>query len=279
MDALLPLTARLITREPLAPETALFNLVLVDHREYGPSGNNHLPGQFVMLSVPGVGEAPFSICHAPRPGSLELCIRRAGAVTNRLFDIPLTSRIGVRGPFGNGFPMHRLEGMDLLLMAGGLGLAPLRGVLQYVLKRRALYGRVILAYGMGRQSEALFKQDLALWMEDPSLIVRLAVEEPTPQDALLASTGHVGAALEGVEIDPVRTAAAICGPPAMYAPVSALLKARGFFPENIFFTFERRMECGVGHCGHCAIGCRATCVDGPVFSAWEARSLGEPLEV
>ena len=157
-------------------------------------------------------------------------------------------------------------------------MAPLRGVLQHALAHRERYGRVILAYGMRRQGEALFRDDLSHWLRDPSLEVRLAVEHPESDDPFPAESGHVGAALAGLETDPEGTAAVLCGPPVMYGPASKLLKGMGLYPENVYFTFERRMECGVGHCGHCAIGGRTTCVDGPVFSAWEARSLGESLE-
>ena len=279
MNALLPLTAHMIQRRELAPDVALLRLELEDPQAIGPSGDNHQPGQFVMLSVPGVGEAPFSICHAAHADNLELCIRRTGSVTRRLFELGENALLGLRGPFGNGFPMEEMAGRDVLLIAGGLGMAPLRSVLQHALRNRDSYGRLILVYGMGRQQEALFREDLEYWIDSPKLEVYLAVEHPLPNDFFPAEPGHVGMVLERLVLTADNTAAAICGPPVMYGPVAKVLRSKRLYPEQVFFSFERRMECGIGHCGHCAISCRSTCQDGPVFSAWEARSLGEPLEV
>ncbi|MBF0445162.1 MAG: FAD/NAD(P)-binding protein [Magnetococcales bacterium] len=279
MNVLLPLSAHMVHHRKLAQDVALFQLQLDDPFAIGPSGENHRPGQFVMLSVPGVGEAPFSICHAAHIDYLELCIRRTGSVTRRLFELGENTLVGLRGPFGNGFPMEKMVGKDVLLIAGGLGLAPLRSVLQYVLQHRESYGRLILVYGMGRQAEALFREDLEYWIDSTKLDVCLAVEHPAPKDLFPADTGHVGMVLERLELTADNTVAAICGPPVMYGPVAKILRSKRLYPENVFFSFERRMECGIGHCGHCAISCRSTCQDGPVFSAWEARSLGEPLEV
>lgn len=276
MDPLLPLPARLLSRTDLTGDTTLFRFT--PEAPGAPDGTNHHPGQFVMLSVAGVGEAPFSLCHAPRPGPLELCIRRVGSVTNRLFQLPPGSPVGIRGPYGRGFPWERIQHKDLILVAGGLGVAPLRGLLQWTLAHRREVGRVIMVYGMRRQREILFREELATLMANAGVEIYLAVEHPEPDDPFPAHVGPLSLPLERIPLEPARTVAACCGPPGMYGPVAALLKRRDLPPEQLFFSFERRMECGIGHCGHCAIAHRYTCVEGPVFSAWEARDLREVWE-
>ncbi|ABK43401.1 Oxidoreductase FAD-binding domain protein [Magnetococcus marinus MC-1] len=278
-DPLQPLTALLVAREDLTADTALFQLALADGRGVGPNGMNHKPGQFVMLSVLGAGEAPFSICHAAaQVPILQLCIRRVGRVTERLFELSPGSKVGLRGPYGNGFPLQRMEDHDVLLVAGGLGMAPLRSVLQGVLANRPRYHRVMLAYGFRNPQEMLFGEELQGLAQSGAVELHLAVDQPQPGQAFSAMQGHVGQLVEGLTLEPARTTVALCGPPVMYQGTAEMLRNKGVWPQKTFMTFERRMACGVGQCGHCAIGYRYTCKDGPVFSAWEARGLREAWE-
>ncbi len=273
-DSLLPLSARLTARRDLTADTALFRFEMEDERASGPDGTNHRPGQFVMLSVLGVGEAPFSICQAPAGEELELTVRRVGTVTNRLFELEPGARVGLRGPYGNGFPMERMGGGHLLLVAGGLGLAPLRGVWQAAMRERGRFPRITLLYGLNRVEDQLFGDELEQLSANGVSVQRALMDgaEGAPFDAV---SGHVGHLLEPISLDSNETFVACCGPPVMYEGVTELLKTKGVYPQRIFITFERRMECGIGQCGHCTIGYRYTCLDGPVFSAWEARGLRE----
>ncbi|MEG3639760.1 FAD/NAD(P)-binding protein [Magnetococcus sp. PR-3] len=278
-DPLQPLTAMLVSRELLTEDTALFQLALADSRGVGPNGMNHKPGQFVMLSVLGAGEAPFSICHAASDVPiLQLCIRRVGRLTERLFELPTGSKLGLRGPYGNGFPLERMVGQELLLVAGGLGMAPLRSVLQAVMAQRDRYRRVVLAYGFRHKDEMLFGPELIALGETGHLELHFAVDHPMADQPFTAMHGHVGQLVESLTLDAAETTVALCGPPVMYKGTAQMLREKGVWPQKTFMTFERRMSCGIGQCGHCTIGYRYSCKDGPVFSAWEARGLREAWE-
>nr|CRH04522.1 putative Oxidoreductase FAD-binding domain protein [Candidatus Magnetococcus massalia] len=278
-DPLQPVNATITQRQDLTEDVSLFHVALEDSTGEGPSGANHQPGQFVMLSVLGAGEAPFSICHAPTEGGpLQLCIRRVGRVTERLFSLPVGSRIGLRGPYGNGFPLDKMKDHDVLMVAGGLGMAPLRSVLQGILAQRAQHGRVVLAYGFRAPEDMLFRDELLALASDGGVEVKFAMDHPGAGIGREALAGHVGMLVDGIELESAKTCVALCGPPVMYRGTADLLRQKGVWPQKTFMTFERRMSCGVGQCGHCTIGYRYSCLDGPVFSAWEARGLREAWE-
>lgn len=234
------------------------------------------PGQFVMLSVPGVGEAPFSLPSPPtRRGFFQLAIRRVGALTDYLFErVREGDEVGIRGPLGNGFPVGRLEGSDVLLVAGGLGIVPLRGLLQYLIDLRHRFGRVILLYGSRSPDQVLFRDELGGLARRGDAEVSLSVDH----DMGLPWEGRVGVVtelLDDVPLDVDRTYAIACGPPVFYEFMLERLVKRGFGKDRIFVSLERRMECGVGKCGHCAVGYTFTCLHGPVFTYWDAINLPE----
>ncbi|MEM1520547.1 MAG: FAD-binding oxidoreductase [Candidatus Korarchaeum sp.] len=248
----------------------------------------YMPGQFVQLSVYGVGEATISICRSQtRPGPLELLVRRVGRVTNALHGLKEGDVVGIRGPFGNWFPMEDMEGSDVLLVAGGLGMAPLRGVLQYVLDRREKYGNVNLLYGVKSYEETLFKEEVLEPFERDSgfkSFISFEKEDPFYEDLMRRHPdrlrkGVVTALFELVDryLDPKNTYAVVCGPPVMYRFVMRELDRRGFSPRRVYVTLERRMRCGVGKCGHCIIGGATSityvCKDGPVFSYFDILSI------
>ncbi len=269
-----PAPARVLRIADLLPDTRLFELRFEDASL--ADNFSFRPGQFVELSVLGVGEAPFSLPSSPvRRGSFELGIRRAGVLTGYLFDrVREGDVVGVRGPLGNGFPVDRFEGNDLLVVAGGLGMVPLRGLVQYLVDLREKFGRVVLLYGSRSPDQVLFREELERLERRGDVEIHLAVDktEGLPWDG---RSGYVTDLIDEVAIDPDTTFAVACGPPIFYKFVLEKLVGAGLGKDRIFLSLERRMECGVGKCGHCAVGYTFTCLDGPVFSYWDAVNLPE----
>ena len=266
--------ARIMRYGNLVPDVRLFDVRFVDPAL--ADSFEFRPGQFVMLSILGVGEAPFSLSSTPtRRGAFQLGIRRAGVLTDYLFDhVREGDVVGIRGPLGNGFPVERLRGSNLLLVAGGLGMVPLRGLLQYVIDLRHEFGRVTLLYGSRAPDQVLFSQELGSLARRGDAEVLLSVDRDDGQPW----TGKIGVVtelLDDVELDPARTYAVACGPPVFYRFMLERLVKRGFGKDRIYLSLERRMECGIGKCGHCAVGYTFTCLHGPVFTYWDALNLPE----
>jgi len=238
---------------------------------------SHGPGQFVEVSVPGVGEAPLSISSPPtRPGIIEICVRKAGLVTSALFRLQKGDLIALRGPFGTGFPVRLLQGQDLLLVAGGLGLAPLRSLLWTVLDNRAEYGNLFLMYGSRSPDDVLFKYELLSLMNRTDMRYLLSVD--TDEEGIWRQyVGVVTGLFDKVELDPETTYCALCGPPIMYRFVLNEILKKNIPLDRIFVSLERMMKCGVGKCGHCAMGEFYCCTDGPVFNYAEIRHVKEAL--
>ena len=270
-----PHLARIVAVQRLATDNHLFTLRLVEDEVREAFA--HRPGQFVMLSVGGSGEAPISISSPPtRPATLELCVRRVGRVTDALFRLLPGDAVGVRGPYGNGFPVERMEGQDLLLVAGGLGMAPLRSLLGYALDRRERFGAVTLMYGARSPAELLFRHEIEALALRADVTCLLTVDRD-PGRAWTHRVGLLPRLFDGARIDPPRTHAAICGPPVVYRFVLERLLALGFSKDRILMSLERRMKCGVGKCGHCSIGYAYTCLHGPIFTYWDALDLPEMI--
>lgn len=268
----LPTPARIAAIKDLTEMEKLFRLEL-------PSSFSldHRPGQFVEISVLGVGEAPISISSSPSRsnGSFEVCIRRAGDLTTVIHQMEPGSMIGVRGPFGNGFPFERFRGKDILFVPGGLGLAPLRSLIYEVLDNRGKYGRVTILYGARTPGDLLFKDELAEWGRRDDVELHVTVDRG---DATW--TGNVGVVttlFSKIQVYPRNTVAVVVGPPVMYRFVIMELQARGITDGNIWLSLERRMKCGVGKCGHCQMHHIYTCQSGPVFSYAEIKHLEEAL--
>lgn len=270
----LPAPARILRVRDLVSDARLFDLRFADPalaQEF-----SWTPGQFVMLSILGVGEAPFSLPSSPmRRGIFQLGIRRVGTLTDYLFDRAREGdAVGIRGPLGKGFPVDRFEGQDVLMIAGGLGMVPLRGLLQYLIDMRERFGRVVLLYGARSPDQVLFRDELESVRRRGDAEIHLAVEHPGEQPW----TGNVGLVtelLDGIDLAVPRTFAVVCGPPVFYKFVMERLVDRRLAKDRIFLNLERRMECGVGKCGHCAVGYTFTCMHGPVFSLWDAINLPE----
>ena len=270
----LPEPARIVRLQNLTEDVRFFQ-VRIANTEKALSFRN-LPGQFVMISVLGAGEAPFSISSTPsRPGLLEFCIRKTGVVTNALFALKENDLIGLRGPYGNGFPVDDMEGKDVLIVMGGLGAAPLRSVLLYCLDNRDLFGRVILLHGAKRPGDMIFREEFLSLKERDDLECFLSVDADD-SGRWTENIGVVTTLFPKIKkLEPSNTYALVCGPPIMYRFVLKELIKLDIPKDQILMTLERRMKCGVGKCGHCAIDYIYTCLDGPVFTYWDVLHMRE----
>jgi NAD(P)H-flavin reductase len=221
-------------------------------------------GQFTMLHAFGVGEVPISISSDPtRPGPLEHTIRDVGSVTHALATATPGTQVGVRGPFGTGWGVRDGIGGDVVVVTGGIGLAPLRPALQEVVSQRGRFRRVVLLYGARSPQDILFADDLRAWSERHGIVVDVTVDYGPP-----SWTGRVGlvtALVERAGFDPASTLALVCGPEVMMRYAANSLTGRGVPPGRIRLSMERNMKCGVGLCGHCQLRELFLCVDGPVL--------------
>lgn len=231
------------------------------------------PGQFTMLYKIGVGEIAISVSGDPttRDGSLTQTIRDVGAVSRALTRTRPGDVVGVRGPYGHGWGLDRAAGRDLLIVAGGVGLAPLRPVLLGALANRSDFGRIVLVCGARSPDEFLFKHQLAAWAGEPGLEVLLTIDHPAAGWG--GQVGFVTEPLSTLEIDPARTVAFICGPEPMMRFSANVLLAKQLPASNIKISLERNMQCGIGLCGHCQLGPLLLCRDGPVVDYELARPL------
>jgi sulfhydrogenase subunit gamma (sulfur reductase) len=267
-----PEIATIIRARNLTEHDRIFVIELAERRDLG-----HRPGQFVQVSIFGFGEAPISVCSPPeKQGAFDLCVQRIGGLTTALNRLGPGDRVGIRGPFGKGFPMEFMRHMDCLIIAGGIGLAPLRSVIDTIFLNRDQYRRLIVLYGTRRPEDILFPDELQAWQTEPGNEILVTVDEPG--DGWDGHVGVVTTLFDRVKIDPARTVvAALVGPPVMYRFVLAELLALGIPEDQIFFSLERRMKCGMGKCGNCQIEHRYVCIDGPVFSGAELRDLHESI--
>lgn len=268
----LPAMARLIKTEQMTQLETLFTLELSDKDSLGNE-----PGQFVEVSLFGIGEAPISISSSPSRsnGTFELCVRRVGDLTNALHQMEPGAMVGIRGPFGKGFPVGKMKGKDVLFAAGGLGLAPLRSLINEVLDQRGSFGRVIILYGTKHPSEILFKDELAEWDGRDDVEFHMTVDRGDGD--WQGNVGVITTLFPKVTINPRDTVAAICGPPIMYRFVLMEMLGKGLSETQIYLSLERRMKCGVGKCGHCQINELYCCQDGPVFRYSDIKALEEAL--
>jgi sulfhydrogenase subunit gamma (sulfur reductase) len=269
----LPTIATIVDVKPESKREKIFTIRL-------PGGQNlgHVPGQFVMVSVPGVGEVPIGVMTSPsRTGeTFKVCVRNVGDVTGIIHTLKPGDEIGIRGPFGRGFPIETFVGKDILLAPGGLSLAaPALSLIDQILDNRADFGRLIILYGARDPSELLLKDRLAEWEKRDDIELMVTVDRPDEE-----WKGHVGVIttlFEHVEINPFNTIAVTIGPPIMYRFVTIELLGKGLSPDQIWMSFERRMKCGVGKCGHCQVNHRYSCQDGPSWTYAEALAFEEAL--
>lgn len=233
----------------------------------------HMPGQCAMLCVPGVSEAMFSITSSPTNKEFqEFSIKKCGELTSYLHDLQVGDEITVRGPYGNHFPVEtELKGKNLLFIAGGIGLAPLRSVINYVLDNRENYGTVDILYGSRSMDDLVKLEEIQNeWCNAEGVNVHLTIDRE--QEGWDGHVGFVPAYLKELNFTTDKTAL-VCGPPIMIKFVLQALKEIGFTDEQVYTTFELRMKCGVGKCGRCNIGSKYVCKDGPVFRFDEVEKL------
>ena len=243
------------------PDVKTFRVQALD----GGKCFEHIPGQCAMLSIPGVGEAMFSITSSPTVREYqEFSIKKCGCLTSWLHQMDVGQQITIRGPYGNGFPVEGdLKGKDLIFIAGGIGLAPLRSVINYVRANRDNYGTVDVVYG-ARSAEDLVDIDEIQneWTKTPGVNVHLTIDRA--QEGWDGHVAFVPAFVTELGFDPNKTVL-VCGPPVMIKFTLKALMEQGFKRNNVYTTMELRMKCGVGKCGRCNIGDKYVCKDGPVF--------------
>ncbi len=268
----LPVMAEVLKVEQMTELEKLFILQLPDGYSL-----QHKPGQFVEVSLMGIGEAPISISSSPSRsnGAFELCVRQVGDLTNALHQLGPGAEVGIRGPFGHNFPIGKMKGKDILFAAGGLGLAPLRSLINQVLDERRSFDRVIILYGTKHPGEILFKDDLKEWSERDDVEFHMSVDRG--DEEWTGNVGVITTLFPKITVNPRNTIAATCGPPIMYRFVLMELLGKGIPESQIYLSLERRMKCGVGMCGHCQIHDFYCCQDGPVFKYSQIKGLEEAL--
>jgi NAD(P)H-flavin reductase len=233
-----------------------------------PAGSERLtdfaPGQFAMLYAFGAGEAPISVSgHEPSSGRVTHTIRACGAVTTALCAVEPGQQIGLRGPFGAGWPLAGVEGADVVVVAGGLGLPPLRPVVEHILRDRRRYGRLSLLYGGRSPGELLYRTQLERWRDRTDADVEVTVDRAASD--WRGRVGVVTTLIARATFDPRNAVAMVVGPEVMMRFTVAALRERGLSAERIYVSLERSMHCAVGHCGHCMLGPEFVCKNGPVF--------------
>jgi len=234
------------------------------------------PGQFVGVTVFGVGESPISICSSPTQGDrIELTVRNIGLVTNALKGFEAGDRLGIRGPFGNGFDYEAMKGQDVLFVAGGLGLAPTRSLIRYVLDTRDDFGKVTILVGARQPDLLLFRDELVQWTDRNDVETHVTVDRGDAQ--WQGEVGVITRLFRKIEIDASRTYAVIVGPPVMFKFTVLEVLASGVPEHRIICSLERHMKCGIGKCGHCQIRGVYVCRDGPVFTYEQVKGLREGI--
>lgn len=232
------------------------------------------PGQFYMVGLPGYGEAPISISSPPGiRNDFELCIRAVGNLTNALHRLKKGDTVWVRGPFGRGFNLEELKGKDILFVAGGIGIVPMRSLIKAVLGNPE-FGKLTLIYGSKTPEDILFGGEMEEWKEQ-GLDVRLTIDKPHPSWA--GNVGVVTTLIPDVEIKKDNTVGVIIGPPVMYKFVILSFREKKISAEDTYLSLERRMKCGLGKCGHCQINSVYVCQEGPVFRLSELGELPEAI--
>ena len=251
-------------------DTKTFKAVFVNEelRENFP----YEPGQFQEVSVFGVGEATFCLTStATRKGFIEFSVKKFGTVTSALHGLDEGATVGIRAPLGNRFPYEQFKGKDLWFIGGGIGMAPLRSLLNFCLDNKDDYGKINIIYGARSSGDLCFKYEFDEWKKSPNSNLYLTIDRE--EEGWPENVGFVPAYLMDLHPSPENSIAITCGPPIMIKFVLQNLKELGFADEQIWTTLEMKMKCGIGKCGRCNIGDKYVCVDGPVFSYAQLKDL------
>jgi len=252
--------AKVLWIEEMAPGKRFFGIRFL--KESDQKKFTFIPGQFVFLSIPGHGEFAVSICSSPRKRDhFEILVSKVGSVTTALFGLNVGAKVGIRGPYGNGFDLSKFYDKDIIIVAGGCGAAPLRSVVNNMIYERYKYGKLYFLYGARNPQELLFKKDLMDWQKNMKVLLTVDLPDKNWQ----GKTGVVTTLFDDVKTNK-QAMAITCGSPVMFKFVLVELKAKGMADKNIYLSLERRMKCGIGKCQHCTCGEKYACIDGPVFS-------------
>jgi sulfhydrogenase subunit gamma (sulfur reductase) len=272
-NAFLPDLANIAAIRDETADTKTFTLGFLDPARW--EAFRYRPGQFAEVSVFGAGEAPFCLA-SPRQGAdtFDITVRAVGAVTDALHALAAGDTVGVRGPLGNGFPFDEVKGKDILFVAGGIGLPPLRPLIWEMLADRAGFRSITVLYGARAPGDLVYRDDLERWRTRDDM--KLLVTVDAADGDWKGNVGVVGSLFSRIQVAPAQTVAFVCGPPIMIRFVTQDLLKLGLAEDSIITTLERHMRCGVGKCNHCLIGDKYVCTDGPVFTYRQVKSMMEP---
>ena len=264
-----PFSCKIDSIKDLTATEKLFRFVRENGKPFG-----HKPGQFMQVSINGIGEAPISVSSSPTRGNyLEMGVRKAGTLTSAMHKLKSRDMIYMRGAFGTFFDTDAMKGKDLLLISGGCGLAPMRALIQYVEDCRDDFGKVNILYGAKSPDDVLYKDELSGWQNSKKIECQITVDNVPGGTCWDGNVGLITKLIPPLEIDVDKTVAVIVGPPIMYKFVIMELHSKGLKDNGIIVSLERYMKCGVGKCGHCTIENLYCCIDGPVFTLDQVASL------
>ncbi len=268
MNTYMPYQTTVAEAKKLSPDSMMLTLKFDDN-----AGFDFIPGQFIEISLLGYGEIPVGIASPPsKKGILQVSVRAVGNVSNAVHRLEPGDKVGVRGPFGNGFTPDMIKGKDLIIISGGCGIPPMRSLLLDVFDNRDDYGDVKFLYGARNQKELLFRDEYNGWEKKVQVLLTTDTdEEKDPDLASECATGVVTNLLDGIK--PTENSVALmCGPPIMYKFVIKKLLELGMEEDSILVSLERRMKCGIGKCQHCTSGSTYVCLDGPVFTYGQVKA-------
>lgn len=271
-DIYLPQPATVTRKSALTGMETFFELKLESTKPLG-----HKPGQFVEVSLAGIGEAPISVSSAPSDADVfELVVRRAGSLTNAMSALSAGDKVGIRGPFGTSFPVDgAMLGRELIFVCGGIGLVPVRSAILHVLNNRDAYGKITILVGTKTPAERLFSDEIAAWRKCGGVNVLETVDSADRK--WKGNVGVVTNLIPPLALDWAQSVAVICGPPVMYKFVIIELNKMGMKNEAIYLSLERHMKCGVGKCGHCQVNHLYMCQDGPVIRYADISKVREAI--
>jgi len=267
----LPYLATVQSITDLTPEIKLLSLEFDDPAI--KESFHYKPGQFVFLSAFGVGEAPFTFVSVPYKTGLEFAVRKIGTVTGALQELEPGATIGLRGPFGNCFPLEEYKGKNIFIIGGGIGMAPLRPIVTTILDHREGYGDLVIINGARTPKDLVFAPEFDAWAKSPRTRLELTVDRG--DESWKGRVALIPSIVSELKLSPQNAIAIICGPPIMIHFTLIELKKLGFAPNQIVTTLERKMKCGLGKCARCNVGLKYICQDGPVFTLEQISELIE----
>ena len=235
------------------------------------------PGQFMMLGIPGIGESAISISSVNNENQIYSTIRNVGNVTNYISNLKKGESISVRGPYGIGWPLEKAKGKDIIIVAGGMGIAPLRGLINHITDKRKNYGYLEIIYGARTPDDMIFKYEINNWNKIKRSTLHLTADQVLGVTPFECKTGLVTSCFPMMKTHHRNAIALICGPEIMIRYAAKCLETIGFVDDQIYLSLERRMKCGIGKCGHCQMGSKFVCKDGPVFNYADIKPFIRPL--